>query len=180
MHCRAIATLISPLFFTLALLVIGRCFAVGDDTRVLVERFWQNFLPPQWMDALRTNLLGGHVAAVVAAQQAAEAGHGAGVNADDLQALMKANGGVGGGPEAGGTPSAAAATTGATSSSRPGVRNVPPARRSRKGRKGGGGALVTGTRAGMDPMTVGPRGSTGRLRMETDAGPKETSNMKIY
>lgn len=178
-HCRIIATLVSPAFFTLALLVIGRCFAVGEDTRLLVERFWQNFLPPQWMDYFRKNILGGHVAAVAAAQQqAAEATRGAGVNVDDLQAIMKANGaGVGGGPEAGGVPPAAAA--GAPSSSRPGVRNVPPARRSRKGRKGGG-PLVTGTRAGMDPMTVGPRGSSGRLRMETDAGPKETSNMKIY
>lgn len=33
MRCRAVATLITPPFFTLALVVIGRCFAVGEDTR---------------------------------------------------------------------------------------------------------------------------------------------------
>lgn len=33
MRCRAVATLITPPFFTLAVVVIGRCFAVGEDTR---------------------------------------------------------------------------------------------------------------------------------------------------
>jgi hypothetical protein len=127
-RCRAVATLISPLFFTLALLVIGRCFAVGEDTRseqralllaaacmhagatpslivagcchrrrILVEKFWVHFLPPEWMAALKRSLLGGHVAEVVAAQHAAAAaqqhggagGGGGSGGGNDLTALMK-------------------------------------------------------------------------------------------
>ena len=63
--------------------------------RILVERFWTNFLPPKWMGAVKKNLLGGHVADVVAAQHAAAAMQQAGVGgadsaaATDLTALMK-------------------------------------------------------------------------------------------
>ena len=63
--------------------------------RTLVERFWANFLPPKWMATLKKNLLGGHVADVVAAYHGAGAMMQTGgdsthaMAATDLTTLMK-------------------------------------------------------------------------------------------
>lgn len=63
--------------------------------RTLVERFWANFLPPKWMATLKKNLLGGHVADVVAAYHGTgamiQAGGGSthAMAATDLTTLMK-------------------------------------------------------------------------------------------
>ena len=59
--------------------------------------------------------------------------------------------------------------------------SAPPIRRSRRGRKGGGRVMSQGMRADVDPLTTGGRGSTGRgLKISSDSGPVETSDMKIY
>eukprot|EP01046_Picozoa_sp_COSAG06_P100000 COSAG06_NODE_46117_length_349_cov_0.828000_1_plen_59_part_01 len=51
-------------------LIVAGCYY---RRRILVEKFWAHFLPPEWMAALKRSLLGGHVAEVVAAQHAAAA-----------------------------------------------------------------------------------------------------------
>jgi hypothetical protein len=53
--------------------------------------------------------------------------------------------------------------------------SLPPMRRSRRGRKGGGRLVSQGMRADIDPLTAG-RG----LKISTESGTMETANMKIY